>query len=266
MRWPTDSEILEDFRKIRLTPAKHSERMMLMTTTSAPNSTGQSLGEYLVTLRNAGFIVSKQQPMLGGYRYRAVSCYGDPDVIVEVRNASGRDTFTVLNPLETAEQCLKVAEAYDAIVRTNEARKAVADCNEDIYGAWGEFIDTANECGFAVSAFDEDTRAVDMLRSTFDGWRETLRAELALDTRTYDMDVDEWMNGGQEIPARIAGMVNENGMVPRLCQDCQQPAYYDTADENYHHAYDPSDGCFLIPSEDRAPDYRHPLMTGKRGV
>lgn len=238
-----------------------------MTTTqnTHPDPTGQSLGEYLVTLRCAGFIVSKQQPTLGGYKYTATSMYGDPDVIVDVRNASGVDTFTVLTPLETAAQCVKVAEAYDAIVRTNDAREAVAKCDDDIYGAWGEFIDTANELGFAVSAFDEDTRAVDLLQATFDGWRDTLRKELAMSTRTYDMDLNEFANGGMDVPARLFGLADANGMVPRLCMDCQQPAYYDTLDESYHHAYDPSDGCFLIPSEDRAPDYRHPLMTTKRG-
>lgn len=47
---------------------------------------------------------------------------------------------------------------------------------------------------------------------------------------------------------------------PMRCGDCDRPTYYDYADEAYHHATDPADGCFLVSAEpDRAEDPRHPL-------
>lgn len=47
------------------------------------------------------------------------------------------------------------------------------------------------------------------------------------------------------------------------CQHCGRPAYYDPADEAYHHAARPWRGCFLIPpEEDRGEDVTHPLMAG----
>ncbi len=37
--------------------------------------------------------------------------------------------------------------------------------------------------------------------------------------------------------------------VPMICGDCLRPAYYDYADDQYHHNQEPERGCFLIPSE-----------------
>lgn len=34
-----------------------------------------------------------------------------------------------------------------------------------------------------------------------------------------------------------------------ICNDCGRNAYYDRADERYHHLIDPERGCFLIPPE-----------------
>ena len=47
---------------------------------------------------------------------------------------------------------------------------------------------------------------------------------------------------------------------PRRCVDCDRPCYHEEPDGEYHHADDPSRGCFLIPAEDREPDPEHPLM------
>lgn len=51
--------------------------------------------------------------------------------------------------------------------------------------------------------------------------------------------------------------------VPMLCHDCGRPAYYDRADDQYHHAMDAGAGCFLIPGEDRADDEDHPLYVNR---
>ncbi len=47
---------------------------------------------------------------------------------------------------------------------------------------------------------------------------------------------------------------------PMICNDCGRPAYYDRADEQYHHAINAEQGCFLIRSEDRPDDMNHPLL------
>ncbi len=65
-------------------------------------------------------------------------------------------------------------------------------------------------------------------------------------TRHYTADVDR---EGNRVPDH-----------PMRCHDCNRPAYYDTADEDYHHAEAPHVGCFLIRAEDRKDDPAHPLM------
>lgn len=67
-------------------------------------------------------------------------------------------------------------------------------------------------------------------------------------TRHYEMYHDE-PNGGQSLP-----------MVPRTCMECGRPAFYDNADDQYHHAANRHIGCFLIPSEHESDDDAHPLM------
>jgi hypothetical protein len=51
---------------------------------------------------------------------------------------------------------------------------------------------------------------------------------------------------------------------PMSCHDCGRPAYYDYADESYHHATDAGRPCFLIEAEDRADDLSHPLVKADR--
>lgn len=46
---------------------------------------------------------------------------------------------------------------------------------------------------------------------------------------------------------------------PMTCNDCGRPAFYDYADESYHHAVNPANGCWLIRPEDRDEDRNHPL-------
>lgn len=47
---------------------------------------------------------------------------------------------------------------------------------------------------------------------------------------------------------------------PMRCNDCTRPAYYDRADENYHHAINAGIACWLIRSESRPDDRMHPLL------
>lgn len=48
--------------------------------------------------------------------------------------------------------------------------------------------------------------------------------------------------------------------VPMRCNDCGRPTYYDTDDDQYHHAIDADRGCFLIAPDDRPLDLDHPLI------
>lgn len=34
-----------------------------------------------------------------------------------------------------------------------------------------------------------------------------------------------------------------------ICGDCDRPAFYDYADDRYHHNVEPERGCFLISAE-----------------
>lgn len=53
---------------------------------------------------------------------------------------------------------------------------------------------------------------------------------------------------------------NEHGENTMVCNDCNTPAYYDRADEQYHHAVAANErACFLIGFEDRPDDIEHPL-------
>jgi len=54
-------------------------------------------------------------------------------------------------------------------------------------------------------------------------------------TRWYTMPVDE-RDGDYE-----------GYLVPRICHDCDEPAYYDDETEEYHHV-DGSKTCFLVQS------------------
>lgn len=69
-------------------------------------------------------------------------------------------------------------DAYDAIVRANttpdyDALAAVATCDEGVYGAWGEVIDTAEERGYPVA----DDAALDVLEVEYDRLRAQYRTE-----------------------------------------------------------------------------------------
>lgn len=54
--------------------------------------------------------------------------------------------------------------------------------------------------------------------------------------------------------------------IPLMCDDCGRPTVYDRADENYHHAVDCLDGCFLCPSENRPDDPLHPRYEEWKGM
>lgn len=78
-------------------------------------------------------------------------------------------------------------------------------------------------------------------------------------TRDYLTSIAEWQNGNDE-PYPWPDEVNEDdGTMPRRCGGCERPAYYDDADDSYHHANRADEGCGLIPAEDRPDDDAHPL-------
>lgn len=77
-------------------------------------------------------------------------------------------------------------------------------------------------------------------------------------TRDYYDDVDDLRAAGEGWKDEEVRNVQGRRVVPFRCRDCHRPAYYDHADDQYHHAAEPSRGCFLIPAEDRDPDPRHP--------
>lgn len=79
---------------------------------------------------------------------------------------------------------------------------------------------------------------------TFDGWEPVAALE------------DHGMPGRRDEAVELEGDL----LVPMTCHGCGRPAYYDTADDRYHHATDPDVGCFLIPGEDRPPWIGHPLI------
>ncbi len=74
----------------------------------------------------------------------------------------------------TNQQLREVFITYDAIMRNNDAVDAVANCDDGLYGAFGELIDTASE-RLGRRLTDEEH---DMVEHAFHGYQVALRGSL----------------------------------------------------------------------------------------
>lgn len=78
---------------------------------------------------------------------------------------------------------------YDEIVRANrhpqmDTLVAVDECDDDIWGAWGEVMDLAAELGYTDSNMgaEENGRFYDFLYAAYEGWRVALHSQVAMES------------------------------------------------------------------------------------
>lgn len=88
------------------------------------------------------------------------------------------------------DHVLQVIERYDATIRSNrgptwDTLTAVSDCDDGMYGAWGEVVECAEEFGWDADRWgifdDGETRFWNELAVAYEAWRIGLRGQVQLE-------------------------------------------------------------------------------------
>lgn len=195
------------------------------------------------------------------------------DVLVEVQqinaNANfwqtGGGIFAIHIPLGEADAAgahrfyLLVTDAEDGGLnlepRNADSRWMVGfyDCEKDDGEAEildGQTLDEVVEYGFARDALLQIAEAKRI--GDLDGWDGTWEdLHGHVDANMYLVPALEAFGMGDRL-YNVEGLVEERleEIQPQLCGDCKRPIFYGT-DDAWHHAANPTRGCFLIAAETR---------------